>query len=273
MKNRAFVKYKKTGEIVPGSLIITQGGYPKGGPYKEITMDLCCDTNPCTPVDYGAWKLVTGGDAGDGQVLINDTNEFTFVGPNDNQSNGWVYLKQYFSERTCFIINYKWTSFDDDDPSNPPAYDKPVYWISTIEPTEIPDDITSKVNGTPEDDYWYPIDIPAGTWFAIGIYSNDSCCGRGFLEVEFETFTCYYTHLLAYGSDVGSACLNYPEGATTFYSRTSPANFGISTVLYTDVNLTTLAPNGYYVNDFNGGNAWGVSGGAGVIDSQTNCEY
>ena len=43
MKNRAFVKYKKTGEIVPGSLIITQGGYPKGGPYKEITTNLCCD--------------------------------------------------------------------------------------------------------------------------------------------------------------------------------------------------------------------------------------
>lgn len=48
MKNRAFVKYTKSGEIVPGSLVITQGGYPKGGPYKEITMDLCCEeTTPC----------------------------------------------------------------------------------------------------------------------------------------------------------------------------------------------------------------------------------
>lgn len=43
MKNRAFVKYKKNGDIVPGSLIITNGGYPDGGPYKEITIDLCCD--------------------------------------------------------------------------------------------------------------------------------------------------------------------------------------------------------------------------------------
>lgn len=39
---RAFVKYTKQGKIVPGSLILTQGGYPKGGPYKEITNNLCC---------------------------------------------------------------------------------------------------------------------------------------------------------------------------------------------------------------------------------------
>ena len=44
MKNRAFVKYTKEGEIVPGSLIITNGGYPKGGPYKEIAFNLCCDS-------------------------------------------------------------------------------------------------------------------------------------------------------------------------------------------------------------------------------------
>lgn len=43
-KKRAFVKYTKKGDIIPGSLIVTtKGGYPKDGLYKEITPSLCCD--------------------------------------------------------------------------------------------------------------------------------------------------------------------------------------------------------------------------------------
>ena len=46
MKQRAFVRYTKSGKIVPGSMIITQGDYPKGpGVGAEVTVDLCCD-NP-----------------------------------------------------------------------------------------------------------------------------------------------------------------------------------------------------------------------------------
>ena len=46
MKQRAFVRYTKSGKIVPGSMIITQGDYPKGpGVWAEVTVDLCCD-NP-----------------------------------------------------------------------------------------------------------------------------------------------------------------------------------------------------------------------------------
>lgn len=42
-KKRAFVKYTKAGELIPGSLIITtKGGYPKDGVYKEVDADLCC---------------------------------------------------------------------------------------------------------------------------------------------------------------------------------------------------------------------------------------
>lgn len=42
-KKRAFVKYTKSGIIVPGGLIITtNGGYPKGGPYYEVPANLCC---------------------------------------------------------------------------------------------------------------------------------------------------------------------------------------------------------------------------------------
>lgn len=42
-KNRAFVKYTKSGKLIPGSLIITtNGGYPVDGVYKEVPTDLCC---------------------------------------------------------------------------------------------------------------------------------------------------------------------------------------------------------------------------------------
>lgn len=46
MKTRAFVRYTKLGKVVPGSLIITKGSYPKGSStWKEVPADLCCD-NP-----------------------------------------------------------------------------------------------------------------------------------------------------------------------------------------------------------------------------------
>lgn len=42
-KKRAFIKYTKAGELIPGSLIITtSGGFPKDGVYKEVDVDLCC---------------------------------------------------------------------------------------------------------------------------------------------------------------------------------------------------------------------------------------
>lgn len=45
-KKRAFVRYTKSGKVVPGSLIITSGSYPQGSStWKEVPADLCCD-NP-----------------------------------------------------------------------------------------------------------------------------------------------------------------------------------------------------------------------------------
>lgn len=49
MKRRAFVKYTESGKIVPGSLIITQGGYPDGpAVWNEVPVDLCCTTTTTT---------------------------------------------------------------------------------------------------------------------------------------------------------------------------------------------------------------------------------
>ena len=182
-KQRAFVKYTKQGRIIPGSLIVTtKGGYPKDGLYREVTTSLCCDTTS----NYAPWSLVTGGEAGDGTVInekLDDVNRFTIIGPNDNVDDGWVYLKQFFPLGATFNINYKWISFDDSDPNNPPDVDWPVYWTSTTEPTGIPADLTVRVTGTPEAGTWNIV-VPPGQWFAVGIYSDDSCCGRGFLEID-----------------------------------------------------------------------------------------
>ena len=62
-KKRAFVKYTKAGELIPGSLIITtKGGFPKDGVYKEVDVDLCCDPicPECPPVGLIClkWKYI-----------------------------------------------------------------------------------------------------------------------------------------------------------------------------------------------------------------------
>jgi hypothetical protein len=195
-KKRAFVRYSKQGKIVPGSLILTAGSYPNGpSTWKEVPADLCCNNVSCGPTSYGDWRLVTGGEAGDGVVLVDDLGDcptYTFVGPNDDDDNGWVYLTKYFPSTTCLEIQYNWTTFDETNPSAPPIHDKPVYWTSVTQPTGEPDDTTSKVDQSPADGTWN-ITVSAGQWFSIGIYSSDSCCGRGFLTVEICEVGCQTT--------------------------------------------------------------------------------
>jgi hypothetical protein len=191
-QNKAFVRYANN-KAVPGSLIVRKKA-PAVGVWKEIPYDLCCDAPLCPQPNYGDWKLVTGGEAGDGVVLVDDPGEsdcpaFTFVGPNDDVDNGWVYLTKYFPSTTCLQIDYEWTSFDDSNPIAPPNVDWPVYWTSLSEPTGIPGDTTAQVPQTPFSDTWL-ITVPGGQWFAIGIYSDDSCCGRGFLQVEICEVEC-----------------------------------------------------------------------------------
>ena len=43
-KKRAFVRYTKTGRVVPGSMIVTNGSYPNGPAlWAEVTTNLCCE--------------------------------------------------------------------------------------------------------------------------------------------------------------------------------------------------------------------------------------
>ena len=183
MKNRAFVGYTKKGRIIPGSLILTNGSYPnKPSLWKEVETSLFSSIS----TSFGNWSVVTGGAAGDGAVLPNSrySDEFMIVGPNDGEDTGWVYLKQYFPTGASLEINYKWTTFDEDAGPSTPIHDRPVYWTSSTEPIGAPTDITSKVGESPEFDTWN-VTVNPGEWFAIGIYSDDSCCGQGLLQVKF----------------------------------------------------------------------------------------
>lgn len=176
---KAWVRFDGNGNAVAGSLIF-QKDKPKVGKWKEYQdVNLCCPVTDCTP-DYGAWKLVTGGDAGDGVVLVDDLpdNEFTFVGPDDNTSDGWVYLTRYYATETCLSINFNWASFDEGT-----DVDRPVYWLSETQPTGEPGDTESRAESTPQTGTW-DVTVAAGEWFSIGIYSTDSCCGRGFLSIS-----------------------------------------------------------------------------------------
>lgn len=187
-KKRAFARYTKKGQLVPGSMVVTtKGGYPdKTSLWKEIPTWFNDTTGSSTP-DYGDWQVVTGGVAGDGVVLVDgggDTNLFTIIGPDDDVADGWVYLKRYFPLGAELEIDYKWTSFDVISPA-PPDVDWPVYWTSATEPIGIPEDLNVRVPSTPDDGTWN-ITVPPGEWLGIGIYSDDSCCGRGFLRVDFN---------------------------------------------------------------------------------------
>lgn len=176
---KAWVRYDGNNNAVAGSLIF-QKDKPKVGKWKEfMDVNLCCPTTDCTP-DYGQWRLVTGGQAGDGVVLVDDLldQEFTFVGPNDGDGNGWVYLTRSFPTEVCLSIDYEWASFDGGT-----EYDRPVYWTSASQPTGQPADTTPKADSTPDSGEWN-VTVPAGQWFSVGIYSSDSCCGRGFLTIS-----------------------------------------------------------------------------------------
>lgn len=136
-----------------------------------------------TPQITGGWSVVTGGVAGDGTVAQYSTTGFNITGPDDDVNNGWVYIKKYFAEETNLVIDFQWASTDDGLNT-----DWPIYCIDAIEPTGEPSDLTVRADGTPQQSTWN-VTVPAGNWFSVGIYSDDSCCGRGFLSIDVNTLS------------------------------------------------------------------------------------
>lgn len=217
---KAWIRYDANNKAVAGSLIY-QKNKPTSGVWKEYI-------EGGSDINYGDWKLVKGGDAGDGVVLVDDPqnlDEFTFVGPNDRQSDGWVYLTRYFPDGADLVIDYEFASFDGDT-----EYDRPVYWTSNIRPTGEPGIITPRVNEVPSDSAWNTFVNP-GRWFSVGVYSSDSCCGRGFLSTvidinEFVPFAVY------------SNTLSFPITYTSISLRCDDSPVG--NTIYTDVTVNNI---------------------------------
>lgn len=126
----------------------------------------------------GGWSVVTGGAAGDGTVAEYATNGFNITGPDDDNDSGWVYVKKYFAEDTGLFVDYQWASVDESL-----STDRPIWCVDETEPTGIPSNTDAQVEDTPTTGTWNIV-VPAGNWFSVGIYSSDSCCGRGFLSVD-----------------------------------------------------------------------------------------
>lgn len=210
--------------------------------------------NPLT----GGWSKVTGGEAGDGTVAQYSSTGFNITGPDDNQGNGWVYIKKYFATETSLSVDYQWASADDTS-----IYDWPVYCIDATEPTGIPSDLTVQVVNTPESDTWN-ITIPAGNWFSVGIYSDDSCCGKGFLSVDvlenvvtpwvftagtvsvFPVDTTDYT-LYTDGftnNDDGNANTNVPFAGTFYANNIAETEYNLSTNGYIIASISEFQLSG-----------------------------
>lgn len=124
------------------------------------------------------WVTVTGGAAGDGTIAQYATNGFNITGPDDDNDNGWVYIKKYFPNGAQLAVDYQWAGTDESL-----SVDRPIYCTDETEPIGVPSNTNAQVTNTPEQGTWN-VTVPPGYWFSVGIYSSDSCCGRGFLSVD-----------------------------------------------------------------------------------------
>jgi uncharacterized protein (TIGR02145 family) len=108
-KQKAFVKYDASGNIVPGSLILTDGRLPRPGIWKEVYINICCATSPApiTDVVIGTQTWLLGNlnvdtySNGDPIPQVTDptqwatltTGAWTYY--NNNSANGPIYGKLY----------------------------------------------------------------------------------------------------------------------------------------------------------------------------------
>lgn len=213
-----------------------------------------------SPITNG-WSVVTGGVAGDGTVAEYATNGFNITGPNDGNNDGWAYVKKYYSQETELSIDYEWASSDEGI-----GVDWPIYCLDENEPTGIPSDLTKRVNNTPETGTW-TVTVPAGSWFSVGVYSDDSCCGRGFLSVFVqETVIAPWAFVPGEISVFPSSSTDYTlyDGPWTNYDDGQTTNtFPLAGEFYYDGvadSTSYMSTNGYMILTNSGGNIDGNRG-------------
>lgn len=136
MKERVFVRYTKKGRVVPGSMIVTQGTYPKDGTYKEVMPDLCCSnytaryaapTNfpwdsgyvgisfGCVTLDPDAswmWLYVPGSPTNIQELLDILNNEASFLGSFELDGTDIVFnVAPEVAQKMCFNDPFDFLGF------------------------------------------------------------------------------------------------------------------------------------------------------------------
>ena len=116
---------------------------------------------------------------GDGTITRTGNNTYRIDGPNDSNDNGgWLFIKRYFDTPTTMSIGYEWNRQD------PETEDWPMYDVVSEEPTgEISNANRLDDNNANYETGTWTINVPANNWLAIGVYSTDSCCGSGSLNI------------------------------------------------------------------------------------------
>jgi uncharacterized protein (TIGR02145 family) len=115
-KQKAFVKYDASGNIVPGSLVLTDGRLPKPGIWKEVYINICCaPTGPVIePVVIGdqTWSLynldVTKYRNGDTIPQVTDQTEW-----NNLTTGAWCYFNNDSANGTIYGKLYNWYAVND----------------------------------------------------------------------------------------------------------------------------------------------------------------
>jgi hypothetical protein len=116
---------------------------------------------------------------GDGTITRTGNNTYRIDGPNDSNDNGgWLFIKRYFDTPTTMSIGYEWNRQDEE------TEDWPMYDVVSEEPTgEISNANRLDDNSANYETGTWTINVPANNWLAIGVYSTDSCCGSGSLNI------------------------------------------------------------------------------------------
>jgi hypothetical protein len=114
---------------------------------------------------------------GDGTITRTGNNTYRIDGPNDDNDNGWLFIKRYFDTPTTMSIGYEWFNQDEGE-------DWPMYDVVSEDPTgEISNENRLDNNNALYETGTWEINVPANNWLAIGVYSTDSCCGSGSLNI------------------------------------------------------------------------------------------
>lgn len=119
-KQKAFVKYDASGNIVPGSLVLTDGRLPRPGIWKEVYIDICCSTTTTTAPPFN--PIVIGGQEWTTRNL--DVTKYR---------NGDEIPQVTDQTQWSNLTTGAWCYYDN-NPANGPIYGKLYNWYAVNDP-------------------------------------------------------------------------------------------------------------------------------------------